>query len=281
MIKFVLTNWLLSCLVFTITSFFLLISATFASDENEVPISAADRTSAAYQRSYPRIKTSLELKKLRFGSPVFIRIFKQSKELEVWMGNADNTFVLYKTFIICHHSGTIGPKLEEGDRQSPEGFYRVGASQMNALSEYHLAFNLGYPNRFDRAHERTGGALMVHGRCSSIGCFAMTDYYMDEIYTLADRALASGQQEFQVHIFPFRLTPENLAAQNHSAWLSYWLNLKEGYDYFESYRQPPVVDVQSKRYVFSSPSQKHLAYRNKPFPDKELFLPQPSAETLQ
>ena len=250
---FILPAVLLLCLI-------LQLFPAYGSDDTEDIGSASERTYAAYQRAYPRIKKQLAQKNLDLGSPVFIRIFKQSKELEVWMRDNDNTFVLYKTFAICHHSGTLGPKQEEGDRQSPEGFYRVGSSQMNPLSQYHLAFNLGYPNSYDLAYGRTGDALMVHGRCSSIGCFAMTDYYMDEIYTLTDRALASGQQEFQVHIFPFRLTPENLAAQRSSTWLSFWKNLKEGFDYFEKNRRPPIVDVRGKRYVIYAPPRHQIAY---------------------
>lgn len=245
-------------LIFLLLPHFLLSSAA-ASDDREMSGSASERIVAAYQRSYPRIKKQLALKNLRLGSAVFIRIFKQSKELEVWLRNKENTYEHYKTFAICHHSGTLGPKLAEGDHQSPEGFYRVGPGQMNPLSKYHLSFNLGYPNRYDQAHGRTGDALMVHGRCSSIGCFAMTDYYMDEIYTLADRALASGQEEFQVHIFPFRLTPENLAAHQHSRWISFWKNLKEGFDYFEKNRKPPVLEVKDKRYVIFTPVHDQLA----------------------
>jgi len=254
-------------------TFLLMLPTARATDTPKPPLTGNERTDAAYQRSYPRIMKTLPPRNLQFGSHVFIRIFKQSKELELWMGNDKNRFVLYKTFAICHHSGVLGPKIEEGDRQSPEGFYRVDPGQLHPLSEYHLAFNLGYPNRYDRAHDRTGGALMIHGRCSSIGCFAMTDYYMDEIYTLVNAALASGQKKLEVHIFPFHLTRENLDSHKNSPWYSFWLNLKEGYDYFENYRQPPLVDVQLKRYVFSTPVLKGLAYKSKQGSAKEFLLP--------
>jgi murein L,D-transpeptidase YafK len=254
-------------------AFILLLPAAHASDTPTIPLTGNERTIAAYQRSYPRIIKMLALGNLKFGAPVFIRIFKQSKELELWMRNENNRFALYKTFAICHHSGELGPKLEEGDRQSPEGFYRVDSGQLHPLSEYHLAFNLGYPNDYDLAHDRTGGALMIHGRCSSVGCFAMTDYYMDEIYTLVNAALASGQKEMKVHIFPFRLTNENLARHNKSPWYSFWLNLKEGYDFFERYRLPPLVDVLSKKYVFSTALPKGLVSKSSQGSAQELLLP--------
>ena len=146
---------------------------------------------------------------------------------------------------------------------------------MNPLSDYHLSFNLGYPNSYDQAQGRTGSALMVHGRCSSIGCFAMTDYYMDEIFTLADRALASGQQEFQVHIFPFRLNLKNIEAHSTSNWLSFWLNLKEGYDYFETNRQVPIVGVKLKKYVFSPPAIDQLVSRNNGYSEEVRLHRQP------
>jgi murein L,D-transpeptidase YafK len=144
----------------------------------------------------------------------------------------------------------LGPKQKKGDWQSPEGFYFVRGSQLNPFSQFHLAFNLGYPNRYDRAHGRTGSALMVHGDCVSAGCFAMTDEQIDEIYTLAEAALKNGQPYFKVHIFPFRMTAENMKKHRNSPWLAFWDNLKEGYDLFEKYHYPPETSVRNKRYVF-------------------------------
>lgn len=206
---------------------------------------------AAYHRSLNRLEDMLGSRSMKLGSPIFIRIFKRSSELEVWLRKSGGRFELFKTYIICRYSGELGPKLRLGDKQGPEGFYLVGADQMNPWSRNHLSFNLGYPNDYDQSHNRSGSALMVHGGCTSTGCYAMTDYYMDEIYTLADAALARGQKEFQVHIFPFRLTPGNLALYRSSRWHEFWLNLKQGYDLFETYRLPPKVEVINRRYVFS------------------------------
>jgi len=220
----------------------------------EEALPSSDVSVEAHQRAYPRLSVALEKKGLTLGNPIFIRIFKSTQQLEVWIKGSGNRFSLFKSYAICHQSGTLGPKTEEGDRQSPEGFYTVTANQMNPWSKYHLSFNLGYPNEYDRAHERTGSALMVHGRCSSIGCFAMTDYYMDEIYTLAETALAGGQAYFQVHIFPFPLTPAKLAEHKGSPWIDFWQNLGEGYRLFEQEQLPPIVGVVGKRYVFHPPT---------------------------
>ncbi len=206
---------------------------------------------AAYHRALTRLEAMLGRKSMELGAPMFVRIFKRPSELEVWLRSDNGRFELFKTYIICRYSGNLGPKLKLGDKQAPEGFYTVRFDQMNPWSSNHLSFNLGYPNAFDKAHKRSGSALMVHGGCSSTGCFAVTDYYMDEIYTLADAALAGGQAEIQVHIFPFRLTPSNLAPYRSSRWHEFWLNLKQGYDLFEKYRLPPKVDVLERRYVFS------------------------------
>ncbi len=89
----------------------------------------------------------LRAKGLEPGMPVFIRIFKQSSELEVWLQDGSE-WQHFRTIRICSYSGKLGPKLKEGDRQAPEGFYTVSRAQMNPNSRHHLAFNLGFPNRY-------------------------------------------------------------------------------------------------------------------------------------
>lgn len=153
---------------------------------------------------------------------------------------------------ICYFSGRLGPKLKEGDQQSPEGFYKVSARQMNPNSTYHLSFNLGFPNKFDRANGRTGNYLMVHGNCVSIGCYAMTDEKIEEIYTLASAAFKNGQKRFQVHIFPFRMTEQNMQTHQKSEWLSFWKNLKQGYDFFETNKTVPKITVIDRKYTIGN-----------------------------
>lgn len=182
--------------------------------------------------------------------PIYVRIFKKESELEVWKRSGVK-YELLKTYEICNWSGELGPKFKEGDRQAPEGFYTVRPAQMNPKSSYHLSFNLGFPNPYDRALGRTGSHLMVHGDCTSSGCYAMEDEPIEEIYGLARDAFKGGQRRFHVHAFPFRMTPENMARHNDSEHRAFWNNLKDGYDHFEVTGVPPTVDYCGGRYVFN------------------------------
>ncbi len=183
------------------------------------------------------------------GDEVFIRIFKLTAELELWI-KAGERYKLLQIYTICKQSGRLGPKLREGDMQGPEGFYFVTKSRLNPNSRFHLSFNLGYPNSYDRVHHRTGSALMVHGDCVSIGCYAMTDEKIEEIYELVAQALEHRQKVVRVHIFPFRMTQENMDYYRLHKWYDFWSNLKDGYDHFELYGTPPNVEVLNKRYIF-------------------------------
>ncbi|MCO7224186.1 L,D-transpeptidase family protein [Pleionea sp. CnH1-48] len=210
----------------------------------------SDRSNQAIAKNKPALEALLAQKKLSLGASVFIRVFKEESLLEAWVANTGGSFELFKTYEICTFSGDLGPKLKEGDRQSPEGFYFVKPNQLNPWSRFHLSFNLGYPNAYDRYHKRTGSALMIHGNCVSIGCYAMTDPYIEEIYTLVNAALANGQGFFRVHAFPFRMTEERLNREKNHQWYSFWKNLKEGYDWFEEKGTPPNVTVSNGRYMF-------------------------------
>jgi murein L,D-transpeptidase YafK len=201
---------------------------------------------AAYEHT--PLKIRLKAVGAKKGDAVFIRIFKQEAVLEVWV-EKDGQFVHLKDYPVCAYSGHLGPKLKEGDRQAPEGFYRVYKKQLNPHSRFHLAFNLGYPNAYDRAHHRTGSYLMVHGNCVSVGCYAMTDAKIEEIYALVASALKYGQPYVPVHIFPFRMDDEAMAAHSESRWYDFWMELKEGYDYFEAEEVPPRVVVENGHYV--------------------------------
>ncbi|MCZ0737274.1 L,D-transpeptidase family protein, partial [Phreatobacter sp. AB_2022a] len=200
------------------------------------------------------VMAELQAKGMTSTSPVLMRIFKQEAELEVWKRDATGRYALFKIYPICQYSGELGPKVREGDRQSPEGFYNITPGLMNPNSSYYLAFNMGFPNAFDRAHGRTGSHLMVHGDCSSRGCYAMTDEAIAEVYALARDALRGGQETFQVQAYPFRMTPRNLARHRNNPNMAFWRNLKEGYDHFEVTRQEPQVDVCERRYVFNAVS---------------------------
>jgi murein L,D-transpeptidase YafK len=182
------------------------------------------------------------------GSPVFFRIFKREQELELWIKKGE-AFSLFATYPICRFSGELGPKEREGDFQAPEGFYSVGRGQLNPNSVNHRAFNLGYPNLHDAALGRTGSFLMIHGKCISSGCYAMTDPVIEEIWELAVAALDGGQKRIGVHIFPFRMTGQNLAIFGGGRWGGFWRDLKAAYDFFEVSRTPPRIGVCAGRYV--------------------------------
>jgi murein L,D-transpeptidase YafK len=194
------------------------------------------------------LPTRLAAKDLRQGQPVYLRIFKQEAVLELWM-EGNKGWRLFQSYPICRFSGRLGPKLREGDRQAPEGFYQVSLEQLNPNSRHHLSFNLGFPNVYDRAHGRTGTALMVHGGCSSVGCYAMTDPAVDDIYGLVSAALQNGQSTVDVHAFPFRMSDSNMARHAQSRWIDFWRDLKAGYDLFETGRRIPQVKVAGKRYL--------------------------------
>jgi len=216
----------------------------------DVPTSP--RAQLVIERLAPTLERTLQARGLRYGAPIFLRLFKASKELEMWVqGRA--RFHLFRTYTICAYSGGLGPKQQAGDLQSPEGFYVVTPERMNPDSHYDLSFDLGYPNAYDQAYGRTGDAVMIHGNCVSAGCYAMTDADVEEIYAMADAALRHGQPAFAVHVFPFRMSQKNLRRFRHAEWLPFWLNLKDGYDLFAKLRRPPEVLVQDQRYIFASP----------------------------
>ena len=214
----------------------------------EVPSSR--RSVNAVTAVAPGLIRDLERKGLAYGAPVFIRVFKEERELEVWL-KREGGFRLFRTYRVAAVSGWLGPKRREGDLQAPEGFYTVGPSQMNPNSLFHLSFDIGYPNDYDRALNRTGKALMIHGNTTSRGCFAMTDEAMEEIYALADAALRGGQSFFHVHSFPFRMTDQNMERDRDSKWYYFWTNLRIGHDLFEATKRPPQVSVRDGEYVFS------------------------------
>lgn len=211
-----------------------------------------DRIIAEQEPRFDRARLRADLAQAGFtmGDPVHIRIFKRERRLEVWLQRAGGRFEKFRDYEICKFSGGLGPKLKEGDRQAPEGFYRVSRAQLNPNSRHHLSFNLGFPNAYDRALGRTGSALMVHGGCSSIGCYAITDEGVDEVYALVEAALDRGQDAVDVHAFPFELTATALAAEGGHTWIGFWRNLKVGYDHFTREGLPPKVAVCRGEYRF-------------------------------
>jgi murein L,D-transpeptidase YafK len=195
--------------------------------------------------------TLMSEKGMSKDQPILIRSYKKESELEVWKRKATGEYALLKTYPMCRWSGQLGPKIREGDRMAPEGFYAISPAQMNPNSSFYVSFNMGYPNAYDRSHGRTGAHLMVHGACSSAGCYSMTDDQMGEIYALVREAHNGGQRNVQMQALPFRMTPENLAKHRMDPNIAFWKNLKEGADYFEVAKDEPQVAVAGGRYVFN------------------------------
>jgi murein L,D-transpeptidase YafK len=237
-----------------------------------------------------KLVKKMKAKGMTAASPIMIRIFKEESELEVWKQTDKGEYDLLETYQICKWSGKLGPKFKEGDRQAPEGFYTINPYQMNPKSDYYLSFNIGFPNSYDRANGRTGSNLMVHGACSSAGCYSMTDERIGEIYSLAREAFKGGQKSFQVQAFPFRMTPENMALHKDDPNFEFWKMLKEGSDHFAITHHPPKVDVCDRQYVFNriaedekdfkptracpettTPDSLALAYSQKVTKDEEVF----------
>lgn len=194
-----------------------------------------------------RLEQRLQEAGLKSGAPMLMRIFKATSELEIWLEKGDR-FQLFATYPICHWSGTLGPKQREGDKQTPEGFYTINNRQMRHFGRWTRAINLGFPNAFDRAHKRDGSYILMHGGCSSVGCFAMTNAVIGEIYGLANAAIKNGQRHVPVHVFPFRMTDAALAAHAQSPWHGFWSRLQEGYNSFARTGRPPRISVCERQY---------------------------------
>ncbi|MBR1213526.1 L,D-transpeptidase family protein [Bradyrhizobium sp. JYMT SZCCT0180] len=200
----------------------------------------------------PKLIQAMVEKDMDLNSPILVRLFKQEAELEIWKQDRAGRFALLKTYPICRWSGDLGPKIKEGDRQAPEGFYSISPAQMNPQSAYYLSFNTGYPNAFDKALGRTGSQLMVHGDCSSRGCYAMTDEQIAEIYSLGRESFFGGQKSFQLQAYPFKMTPINMAKHRNNPNMPFWRMIKQGYDHFEVTKREPKVDFCERKYVFDA-----------------------------
>jgi murein L,D-transpeptidase YafK len=234
--------------------FLLMIPVAIAAEpypggDSPIRSNAPDRAEQALARVHPLLEPELAKLGLGWGDPVFMRAFKESAELELWMQPAPGKpFLLVRNYRIARLSGGLGPKVAEGDGQTPEGFYAFDRGSLNPRSNYHLSFNIGYPNSYDRANGRTGGLIMVHGFNVSIGCYAMTNDSIEQIYSLVAAALENGQSSVTLHSFPFRMTLERLAKSTNDKWFNFWTDLAPAYTAFEASKLPPEVQVCGKTY---------------------------------
>lgn len=221
-------------------------------------------TSVVNKAEHPlpkKLVSQMKAKGMNERSPIMMRIFKEENVLEVWKQKPNGRYDLVVSYEICKWSGDLGPKFKEGDKQAPEGFYRIYPRQMNPNSSYYLSFNMGFPNSYDRSHGRTGSHLMIHGDCSSAGCYSMTDEQVLEIFGFARDAFRGGQKYFMVQAFPFRMTAENMARHRDHQNYEFWEMIREGYDLFEITKKPPLTEVCERRYVFDQTADNGQKFR--------------------
>lgn len=198
-----------------------------------------------------RLLAKLKATGHRYGSAVHFMIYKETSELEVWLQGKDGTFRQFANYSICAFSGGLGPKLRRGDAQTPEGFYEIEAKHLNPWSSYHLAVDIGYPNRYDRLQRRTGSLIEIHGACLSIGCYSMGDTQMEDIYLLVEQAFLQGEKRATLASYPFRPTPERMEAAKGHVWYDFWKNIFGSHDMFMAHKKPPYYDVLGNKYVFT------------------------------
>lgn len=222
--------------LFLFCTFLLCLSSTLAADK-------------VSQSTRDKLKRELPILGLAVGNDVFIRTFKKESRLELWMRpQQQKQFILFRTYPICYYSGGLGPKLAKGDKVTPEGFYGIRSKDLNPFSRFHLALDIGYPNAYDRQHSRTGSLIRIHGACDAVGCFAMSNLQIEEIYYLVEQALRNGQKTIPVHSFPFHLSEENLSAYQQHQWYDFWQQLQRGYALFNRDKIPPTVTAVKGRY---------------------------------
>ncbi|MFP1886546.1 peptidoglycan meso-diaminopimelic acid protein amidase [Lonsdalea quercina] len=207
------------------------------------------------------IPVTTSFKQQALGSPVYIQIFKEERLLELY-AKIGTDYRLVQSYPICKYSGGLGPKRVEGDMKSPEGFYQVDLHQLKPDSRFHRAINVGFPNEYDRAQGYSGRYLMIHGECVSVGCYAMTNQYIDEIYTYVERALLNGQAKVELAIYPFRMTDKNLQRHRNSTYANFWQQLQPGYAYFNQHHQPPAVTVFNGQYMVNQATPNKNPFSN-------------------
>ncbi len=208
---------------------------------------AAQRVS---QTTRDKLQRELPILGLSLGDDIFIRTFKKESRLELWARpQQQKQFILFRTYPICYYSGRLGPKLTQGDEVTPEGFYQITRQDLNPSSRFHLSLDIGYPNTYDQQLFRDGSQIKIHGACDAVGCFAMSNSQIEEIYYLVEQALQHGQEKIFVHSFPFHLTDQNLSAYKNSQWYDFWQQLQAGYRLFNRNKIPPVIQSVQGHYV--------------------------------
>lgn len=204
------------------------------------------RVREAYTAKEAIVKKMLSDKGINdFNIDIFLRVFKQEKKIEVWAKKKnENTYTHITDYKHCSSSGTLGPKRQQGDGQTPEGFYHI--DRFNPFSNFHLSLGINYPNQSDRiiGKGNLGGDIFIHGSCVTIGCIPITDDKINELYIFAVEAKNAGQTKIPVHIFPSKNM--STVINNEDETLSnFWKNIKLGFDYFETNKSIPKITTDS------------------------------------
>jgi murein L,D-transpeptidase YafK len=257
------------------TSFASTISTSFIDYQKTL-----QRPAEAMARKEDTLRKQFEAKKLVWPAKyIYIRSFKYDSQMEVWVKNdLKDQYQLFKTYKICALAGTLGPKRMAGDFQVPEGFYYI--NEFNPKSDYYLALGINYPNVSDRILSdslRPGGDIYIHGSCVTVGCIPLTDGQIDELYILAAHAKDAGEDFIPVHIFPIRYNVKrsvdylNSLTKDDASLKQFALRLEDAFDYFEKYRQVPVIMVDEKGgYVIDGIVRKPVATETVRPPHKQV-----------
>ena len=213
---------------------------------------AFERVKTAYADQWAGIQQQLTKEGYKAPFAVYLSVFKKEKQMEVWIkGKGDLQYRLFRTYVICASSGVLGPKLKEGDKQTPEGFYHINV--FNPESKFFLSLGINYPNSVDlfrSGNQNPGSDIYIHGKCETVGCIPLTDEKIKEVYALAVEARTGGQDSIPVHIFPFRMTSQNLNAELKFCpeQQQFWQNLQSVYDWFSKKKNLPVILEGSGKY---------------------------------
>jgi murein L,D-transpeptidase YafK len=206
---------------------------------------AADKVKEVRARRLADVKALLEKAGLSFPvDEVYLRAFKKERVVELWASKKGQPMHLVKSYPFCAASGELGPKRKEGDLQVPEGLYEV--PEFNPGSAYHLSMKVSYPNASDRLRsdpKTPGGLIYLHGNCASIGCIAIEDEPIEEVYLIA---LEAKRRPIRFDLFPMRLTAEALAAAEGEPHLDFWKELAPAFTAFEQVHRPAGFRVNPK-----------------------------------
>lgn len=213
-----------------------------------------ERVKQAYDEKWNSLKKNLVTEGYNDNYELCINAYKSEEKLEVWLKKpSEAKFRLFKIYDFCEHSGTLGPKVMEGDLQTPEGFYQINI--FNPESSYHLSLGIDYPNNVDLTRtgpaNKPGGDIYIHGNCVTVGCIPLTDEKIKEVYLLAIFAKNGGQNTMPVNIFPFKMDEPNMKnySQKFPQHVAFWQTLKQGYLAFEQNKFLPKINPIKGKYV--------------------------------